>query len=152
MAGLLPIDPHEVDSFLRRQKSMQLATLNPDGSPHLATMWFGLIAGSVVLWTQRASRKARNLRRDPRIACLLDEGTDYGGLRGLTINGHAELVEDADGLVEIGAAIIGRNFAGPAQPDYRAMALSGARVGIRVVSEHVASWDFGRSGREKPPA
>ncbi|TDC48938.1 PPOX class F420-dependent oxidoreductase [Jiangella ureilytica] len=45
-----------------------LATLLPDGSPHSVPMWVGLEGDRVTILTSDATRKARNLERDPRVA------------------------------------------------------------------------------------
>ncbi len=143
--GPLPIASGELMSYLLSCKSLQLATLNPDGSPHLATMWFGVLGDDIVMWTQRTSVKARNLRHDPRVACLVESGDDYTSLKGLTVTGHVEFVEDEEGLLRIGEAIISRNYSDADRPDYRQMALSGARIGLVVRAAHWASWDFART-------
>lgn len=45
-----------------------LATVLPDGSPHTVPLWVGTDGDHVVFLTGPGSRKARNLRRDPRVA------------------------------------------------------------------------------------
>jgi PPOX class probable F420-dependent enzyme len=45
-----------------------LATVLPDGSPHTAPVYAGAHGDRVVFFTGPATRKARNLRRDPRVA------------------------------------------------------------------------------------
>lgn len=145
----LPIESGEVLAYLGSRKSMQLATLNPDGSPHLSTMWFGLVDRDIVMWTQHTSVKARNLRLDPRVACLVESGDDYASLKGLTVSGRAALVSDDEGLLRIGAALVPRNYPPDDRPDYRAMALSGHRVGIVVPVGQPASWDFARTARAR---
>ena len=45
-----------------------LATVLPDGSPHTVPLWVGTHGDHVVFLTGPHSRKARNLRRDPRVA------------------------------------------------------------------------------------
>ncbi|GAA0836684.1 PPOX class F420-dependent oxidoreductase [Streptosporangium amethystogenes subsp. fukuiense] len=147
--GPLPIEADELYDYLLTRKSLHLATLNPDGSPHLATMWFGLIGRDLVMWTQRSSVKARNLRHDPRITCLVESGDDYSELKGLTVSGRVELFEDDESMLRIGEAIISRNYTDANRPDYRKMALSGLRVGIVVRAEHWASWDFARTVKRR---
>ncbi|MDT7707940.1 MAG: hypothetical protein QOG20_3547, partial [Pseudonocardiales bacterium] len=61
----------EVAAFIDQQPKFQLATINPDGTPHLVTMFSGLVEGMIAFWTYRASRKALNLARDPRVTCLI---------------------------------------------------------------------------------
>jgi PPOX class probable F420-dependent enzyme len=45
-----------------------VATILPDGAPHTAPVWIGTRGDQIVFMTGPGSRKARNLRRDPRIA------------------------------------------------------------------------------------
>ena len=48
-----------------------LATVLPDGSPHTVPLWVGVHGDRIVFLTGPDSRKARNLRRDPRLALSL---------------------------------------------------------------------------------
>ena len=48
-----------------------LATTLPDGSPHSIPLWIGTVGDRVAFLTGPDSRKARNLRRDPRVAISL---------------------------------------------------------------------------------
>ena len=53
-----------------------LATVLPDGSPHTVPCWIGLHGDRIVLLTGPDSRKARNLRRDPRVALSIAPADD----------------------------------------------------------------------------
>jgi PPOX class probable F420-dependent enzyme len=48
-----------------------LASVLPDGAPHSVPVWIGTHGDHVVILTGPGSRKARNLRRDPRVAISL---------------------------------------------------------------------------------
>jgi PPOX class probable F420-dependent enzyme len=48
-----------------------LATVLPDGAPHCVPVWIGTHGDRIAILTGPASRKARNLRRDPRVAISL---------------------------------------------------------------------------------
>jgi PPOX class probable F420-dependent enzyme len=45
-----------------------LATVLPDGAPHSVPLWVSTLDDKIIFLTGPASRKARNLRRDPRVA------------------------------------------------------------------------------------
>lgn len=45
-----------------------IATVLPDGGPHSVPLWVGLEGDRIAFLTQPASRKARNVERDPRVA------------------------------------------------------------------------------------
>ena len=132
----------EIRDFLDAGKSLQLATINKDGTPHLVTMWYGLIDGKIVLETFEKSQKAVNLKRDPRLACLLESGTEYNQLKGIQINGTAKLVTDKAEILEVMKAVLGRNH----EMDEKTLEMAaehGAKKRIAVVVEptKVVTWD-----------
>ena len=61
------LDP-DVRRVLDGTPIAHLATVLPDGSPHTVPLWIGTHGDRIVLLTGPRSRKARNLRRDPRLA------------------------------------------------------------------------------------
>jgi PPOX class probable F420-dependent enzyme len=60
--------PAEVRALLEGRNFAHVATLLPDGSPHSVPVWIGVESERVVFFTQEASRKARNVEHDPRVA------------------------------------------------------------------------------------
>jgi PPOX class probable F420-dependent enzyme len=58
----------EIRELLDRPNFAHLSTLMPDGSPQNAPVWVGREGDRVVICTGEASLKARNTRRDPRVA------------------------------------------------------------------------------------
>lgn len=75
-----------------------LATLNEDGSIHLVGMWFLWDGEAVLFPTSGATRKARNLERDPRATVMIDDSRGGFDLRGITLTGRAEIVRGQDAL------------------------------------------------------
>ena len=61
----------DVRRHLEGTSVAHLATVLPDGSPHTAPLWVDTRGDQVVFLTGPSSRKARNLRRDPRVALSL---------------------------------------------------------------------------------
>jgi PPOX class probable F420-dependent enzyme len=75
-----------------------LVTLNPDGSPQVSTIWMTLESTQegeeLVSAHLREYLKARNVRRDPRVAVTILASEQPGQLRDyLTITGTARIVE-----------------------------------------------------------
>jgi PPOX class probable F420-dependent enzyme len=64
------LDP-DVRRALDGTSLAHLATVLPDGSPHTVPLWIGTHDDHIVFLTGPDSRKARNLRRDPRLALSL---------------------------------------------------------------------------------
>jgi PPOX class probable F420-dependent enzyme len=142
--------PDEVAEMLAGGRKVQLATINPDGYPHLVTMYYALVDGKIAFWTYRTSQKALNLARDPRISCLVESGDAYFDLRGVQIQGTVETITDPDDIYKIGLAIgevMGNGSAGAtggadiaAISEYVANAAR-KRYGYIVAPVKVISWD-----------
>ena len=64
------LDP-DVRQVLDGTPIAHLASVLPDGAPHCVPVWIGTHGDHVAILTGPGSRKARNLRRDPRIALSL---------------------------------------------------------------------------------
>lgn len=134
----------EVERFLAEETKVQVATVNPDGSPHLTTLFYVLHEGRIAFWTYSSSQKIRNLERDSRITCLVETGTDYVELRGVSVTGKAELVTDEVRIREIGSAVAARMVHGADLGDLgRDMVERQVRKRWAVLVEpsKVASWD-----------
>jgi len=61
------LDP-AVRDILDGDSIAHLATVLPDGGPHAVPLWIGTEGDRVVVLTVPNSRKAKNVRRDPRVA------------------------------------------------------------------------------------
>lgn len=142
----------EITEFLERSRIATLATIGPTGTPHLTAMWYALIDGEIWFETKAKSQKAVNLRRDPRVSCLVEAGDTYDQLRGVSIEGRAEIVEDAEKLFAVGVSVWER-YTGPYSEDVRPMVESmlNKRVAVRVVPERTRSWDHRKLGLPRMP-
>ncbi|MBW3562806.1 MAG: TIGR03618 family F420-dependent PPOX class oxidoreductase [Actinobacteria bacterium] len=144
----------ELADFLDAPRNMAVATLGPTGHPHLVAMWFGFVRGDgfgdgqLAMWTYAKSQKAVNLRRDPRLTCLVEDGDAYHELRGVEITGRAELVDDPDTLLAVGEALFRRYQDGDLTDEDREAirARAAKRVAILVDVEDVTSWDHRKLG------
>jgi nitroimidazol reductase NimA-like FMN-containing flavoprotein (pyridoxamine 5'-phosphate oxidase superfamily) len=139
----------EIREMVGRGRSLQLATNGADGTPHLSTLWYGILRDDIVAWTPLESTKGQNLMRDQRAAWLLEDGTTYEEIRGVLFRGQVELVEDPAGLLEIANAIFDRNFRAN-RPDPAARIAAGGRLGLIFHPTSVASWDHRKPGATRP--
>jgi PPOX class probable F420-dependent enzyme len=137
----------EVRAFLEAGRDLQVASINADGTPHLVTMWYRMLDGEIAFWTYAKSQKVVNLRRDPRLTVLVATGDRYEQLKGVSIVGRAEIVEDPDELVRYGEAVYERYW-GPLDDTVRegVRAMGAKRVVIRVKPERIVSWDHSKLG------
>ena len=98
-----------------------VATINPDGSPHLSAAWVGIEGGEIVFGTLSDQRKLRNLRRDPRVSIqVASDRINAWGLREyLVIDGTARITEGgaAELLQRLARTYVGPDVVFPAMPD-----------------------------------
>lgn len=138
----------DVLTFIEARKSLQVATLNKDGSVHLTTLWFALVDGDIVFETFTKSQKIVNLQRDARITVLLEDGTEYNELRGVSISGRAVLYDDPERVHPLALAVMRRNQ--PEIPedalDKVAKMMASKRTAVVVKAERSVSWDHGKLG------
>ncbi|MFD0658357.1 pyridoxamine 5'-phosphate oxidase family protein [Thermocatellispora tengchongensis] len=78
----IAMSPAEVEAVVAESRKLQLGTINPDGTPHMVTMFYGTRDGKITFWTYAKAQKARNIARDPRVTCLIEAGDEYAELRG----------------------------------------------------------------------
>ena len=140
----------EVQAYLGEIRQLTVATLLPDGSPHLVAMSFALVDGAPAFVSYAKSQKVRNLRRDPRMSVLASSGESYADYRGVQMNGTGVLVEDRDSVLALMRRIASRTrVAEPATearfPD-ELKAQAPKRVGLIFHPERCASWDHRKLG------
>jgi PPOX class probable F420-dependent enzyme len=139
----------EVAAFLAERRTATMCTINVDGSIHAVAMWYGFCSdGRLAVQTKAKSQKAQNVRRDPRMTCLVEAGEAYEELRGVELVGRAELVEDPDRLWEVGVSVYDR-YVGPyteaSRPAVEAML--NKRVAIVLDVQRTVSWDHRKLSR-----
>ncbi len=138
----------EIWKFIGERKSLQVATLNRDGSPHLTTLWFAIMAGDLVFETYTKSQKIRNLERDPRITVLVEDGDRYDQLRGVALSGTAELVREPEKVHALALEVMSRNTPGVSREVLHGMAqkMAAKRTGVVVKPTRIVSWDHSKLG------
>jgi PPOX class probable F420-dependent enzyme len=129
-----------------------MATLGPNGRPHLVAMWFAVLDGVVWFETKTRSQKAVNLRRDPRLTVLIEDGETYDVLRGVSLEGRATISEDPDDLWRVGVDVWER-YNGPYTEEVRPLVefMLQKRVAIRLDVERTRSWDHRKLGMDPIP-
>ncbi|HYT28070.1 MAG TPA: TIGR03618 family F420-dependent PPOX class oxidoreductase [Ktedonobacteraceae bacterium] len=144
---LIRMNDEEIRAFLEEQRILQVATIGKDGWPHLVAMWYVLINDQVVFWTYAKSQKAINLRRDPRLTCLVESGVRYDELRGVQIKGRAIINDDRETVQRIGEVIFER-YTGPLNDNTRQLVSAQApkRVVVFVEPVEIVSWDHRKLG------
>ena len=135
----------EQAEFFRERKKAALATIDKDGFPHVVAMNYFVLDGAFYMTSYGKAQKVVNVRRNSKVALMIEAGDDYAELRGVMIRGRCEILEDE---ASVRTAFEGRAGAqanaSPVQPG--ALASAPKRVVLKIVPEKVVSWDHRKLG------
>jgi PPOX class probable F420-dependent enzyme len=145
---LVKMTAAEAEAFLDATRTLQVASINADGTPHLVAMWHTRHDGQVAFWTYAKSQKIVNLRRDPRLTVMAESGERYEELKGVTVYGRARIVDDRDEVLRFGEKLYERYW-GPIGGDVvrdGVRAMGAKRVVVVVEPVKIVSWDHTKLG------
>jgi PPOX class probable F420-dependent enzyme len=92
--------------LLANPHTAKVATVRPNGSPHITPVWFDMDGDDIIFTTWHRSVKARDLQRDRRISlCVDDERPPFGFV---LIEGTARLSDNLDDVRAWATRIAGR--------------------------------------------
>lgn len=139
--------PEEVEEFLRGRHTATVCTINHDNTIHAVAMWYGFLEGALAFETKAKSQKVQNLRRDPRLTVLVDDGEHYEELRGVELVGRGEIIEDPDRMWELGVSVFER-YNRPYTEEMRPFVevMLHKRVAVKLHVDRVVSWDHRKLG------
>jgi PPOX class probable F420-dependent enzyme len=145
---LIRMTDAEVDEFLNGRHVVNIATFGPDGNIHLVAMWYGLINGHIAFETFSKSQKVKNLQRDPRITCLVEDGDGYEELRGVEIVGKAVLDPDPAAVVALATQVVERYYGVTDPEDAQKLAevVAQKRTLVEVIPDKIVTWDHTKLG------
>ena len=138
----LQMSADEVDAHLRAGRICRIATHDSGGWPHVVPVAYVILDGAIAFWSDAESRKVVNLRRDSRVTCIVDEGTEMSDLRGVMIRGRAEVIDDRATSERVAGLFLDK-----VPEEYRDLARPGlvdlidVRIVVVVRPSDVVSWD-----------
>jgi PPOX class probable F420-dependent enzyme len=143
----IQMTPEEVDAFLHERHSMTMSTISGDGSIHSVAMWYGFLEGAIAFETKAKAQKVVNLRRDPRLTCLVEDGESYDQLRGVTLIGTGEIIDDPDRMWELGVSVFER-YNAPYTEEMKPFVevMLNKRVVVKLHVEKTVTWDHRKLG------
>ncbi|MFE6974727.1 pyridoxamine 5'-phosphate oxidase family protein [Streptomyces sp. NPDC057682] len=135
----------ERDAYLAAQRTCRVATVGDNGRPHVGALWFCWDGTSLWLYSITRSLRWSQLRRDPALAVVVDDGVEYGELRGVELSGDAVFVGEAprtgEPCPELDAPermFAAKYFGMDVMPH------DGRHAWLRLTPDAITSWDFGK--------
>ena len=149
----IALTPQEIRTLMETERVVQVASINPDGTPHLAPMWFVLgDDDSISFTTYGRSQKIKNLERDSRVTLLAEAGHEYNEITGVSIDGIAEVIREPKQTANIMRLVglkhsdqmtnrtIDTNF----DSDEELPPAAYKRVVVKITPKRYRSWDHGK--------
>lgn len=141
---LIQLTPEEQAAFLRHHHKAAFATIDKDGFPHVVGMNYVVKDGAFYMTSYGKAQKVLNVRRNPKVALMVETGDSYAELQGVMVRGHCEIIEDAEAVKAVFAfRTDGRDTKAPAPG---AVASAPKRVVLKVIPRRVTSWDHRKLG------
>jgi PPOX class probable F420-dependent enzyme len=135
----MSLEDASIQKFLGAKEIAVLATVQPDGSPLAMAMWFLHDPSSLTMISVDGLQKVHNLRRDPRVCVVAEAGEGGGEIRGVSVRGLAEFLDDGparralvERFLEKYRPRLERLWGGRVMPPNRVM--------FSIVPEQVRSW------------
>src|SRR5688500_4021493 len=144
----LRMSDDEVREFVAAQRKLQFASINKDGTPHIVPINYSFLGDDIAFWADPGSQMCANIRRDPRVTVLIEDGARMEEYRAVQIRGRAEIVDAQDQVQQVGDGFF-RGFPAemvPAEVKEATRRLGTERVAVVVHPDKVVSWDH----RKKP--
>ncbi len=99
--------PPAVGEFLAQPRYAVIATINPDGSPHQAVVWYLLQDDGLILNSKVGRRWPSNAMRDSRVSITVEAGLEYA-----VLTGTLEKIADGE-LAQQHIVTMGLRYEGP---------------------------------------
>ena len=129
----------EYRSFLLDHvRTASLATVRPDGRPHVAPVWFDLDGDTFVLSTGENTVKGRNMLRDPRVSLCIDD--DKPPFHFAIIEGTAKLTAEDPDLLHWATRIGGRYMGALRAHEYGQRNAVPTELLIRIIPQKILAY------------
>jgi PPOX class probable F420-dependent enzyme len=140
----IQLTPEEQAAFFREHHKAALVTIDRDGFPHVVGMNYVARDGAFYMTSYGKAQKVVNIRRNPRVALMVEAGGSYGELRGVMVRGRCEIIEGPEAVQATFAAMAERRGGGA--PASGALQSAPKRVVLKIVPEKIVSWDHRKLG------
>lgn len=132
----------ELASFFEQTQFARLATINEDGTIHMAPIFFKYSNGEILMATQEPSRKIRNIKRNNHVTVLID--TIDVPFKGALIYGTAKL--DYEDVIQKRIAIFEKRLSRQDAETYaRRLSAKWRCVIVRITPVRIASFDYSKA-------
>lgn len=127
--------------FIKTQKILRLATIDPGGNPHIVPVWYKYRNRRFYIGTNTKTKKARNVRQNPKVSFCIDVGINSPDIFGVSGVGKGRIILEGKKVKSIARAILLRYFKSMDNKSARQL-LDDTDCIIEIIPEKTTSWKF----------
>lgn len=127
--------------FIKTQKILRLATIDPKGNPHIIPVWYDYINGKFYIGTNTRTTKARNIKKNPRVSFCIDVGIRSPDIFGIMGIGRAKLILENKRVQPVAKKILRRYFKSLKNKSAQQL-LDNTDCVIEITPKKLTSWKF----------
>ena len=129
------------EKFLRSQKILRLATIDDTGVPHIVPVWYMYWNDKFYVGTNTRTRKARNIRKNPKVSFCVDVGVRSPDIIGIMGTGRAKLILKKNLVEPLAKKILLRYFSNMKNKSAQQL-FDQTDCIIQITPRKVAEWKY----------
>jgi nitroimidazol reductase NimA-like FMN-containing flavoprotein (pyridoxamine 5'-phosphate oxidase superfamily) len=134
----------ESNNFLSNGRIVRIASIESDGTPHIAPIWYVYENGKFYVQTGPRSRKAQNIKANSRVAFCVDVGEAFYDLKAVVGKGTARILTERKFNDEIGKRILLKYLGDLNDPAAKQLA-NMEHIVIEITPTTKTSWDYSKN-------
>jgi nitroimidazol reductase NimA-like FMN-containing flavoprotein (pyridoxamine 5'-phosphate oxidase superfamily) len=139
-----PLTDAEIEEYLdSRPGWIMLTTIGRDGYPHTVPIGYFRLGDDIYMGCRHPTQKTLNVERNPKVSLLIESGGSMQDIKGLMIQGDADIVTDPDEALTLMRA--SAKHRGKPDGELPTEPRPGIAY-IRITPKKYISWDYAREG------
>ena len=148
----IELSQEEIHEFTQQAPRCILCVNREGLAPLPVPMWFAYIEGKLYMHTLLSSKKVPHLRKDPKVAVVVESGEHYFTLRAVLFMGHCDVIDDQDEVRHWMHRIreekpLYKELTPEQWPPHLERLYEKPRALLRITPHSVTTWDFAKIRR-----
>jgi general stress protein 26 len=129
------------EDFIKSQKILRLATIDPKGNLHVIPVWYDYVNGKFYIGTNTRTTKAKNVKKNPKVSFCIDIGIKSPDIFGIMGIGRARLILENRRVQLVAKKILLRYFKSLKNKSAQQL-LDDTDCIIEITPKKLTSWKF----------
>ena len=129
------------EAFIRTQKILRIATIGPQGNPHIVPVWYMYSRKKFYVGTNTRTVKAKNVKQNPRVSFCIDVGINSPDIFGVMGIGRARLILENKTVKSIAKRILLRYFKNLENKSAQSL-LKETDCIIEITPKKISNWKY----------